>query len=94
MLKGGAFADIDAIIMVHPSARNDLAPPFLAVGKVRVRFQGRASHAAGAPWTGVNALDAAVTAYTAVAALRQQTKPNWKVISEEYNELPKQSYPS
>lgn len=32
-----------------------------------------------APWQGVNALDAAVTAYTAISALRQQTYPTSRI---------------
>lgn len=79
MMKGGAFTDVDVVLMVHPSALNDIAPPFLAVGKVRVRFQGKASHAAGFPWAGVNALDAAVSAYSSISVLRQQMKPSWKI---------------
>uniref|UniRef100_K1PEU5 Peptidase M20 domain-containing protein 2 n=1 Tax=Magallana gigas TaxID=29159 RepID=K1PEU5_MAGGI len=46
---------------------------------VRVTYKGRASHAAAFPWEGVNALDAAVTAYQSVSNLRQQMKPTWRV---------------
>ncbi|XP_070390154.1 xaa-Arg dipeptidase-like isoform X2 [Dermacentor albipictus] len=34
MTKGGALADVDAVIMAHPSSVNDVAPPYLASGKV------------------------------------------------------------
>ena len=44
-----------------------------------VKYKGRASHAAGFPWEGVNALDAAVMAYNNVSVLRQQMKPSWRV---------------
>jgi len=37
------------------------------------------THAAGEPWNGVNALDAAVAAYTNVALLRQQMEPDERV---------------
>ncbi|KAG5638557.1 hypothetical protein H0H81_011903 [Sphagnurus paluster] len=40
---------------------------------------GRTAHAAAAPWEGKNALDAAVIAYSAVSALRQQLKPELRV---------------
>ena len=40
---------------------------------------GKAAHAAAFPWEGVNALDAAVLAYTNVSLLRQQMKPSWRV---------------
>ncbi|KAK8782924.1 hypothetical protein V5799_015735 [Amblyomma americanum] len=79
MLRGGALKDVDAVVMVHPSAVNDAAPPFMAVAKVRVRYTGRASYVVGAPACAVNALDAAVTAYTSAAAMRQHMRPSWKV---------------
>lgn len=37
------------------------------------------AHAALAPWEGQNALDAAVTAYTSIAMLRQQVKPTHRL---------------
>ncbi|XP_077548011.1 xaa-Arg dipeptidase-like [Haemaphysalis longicornis] len=79
MFKGGAFTGVDAVIMVHPSTVNDVAPPFLALGKVRARYTGRAAYVIGASTHNVNALDAAVTAHTAVSAMRQQIRPTWKV---------------
>ena len=45
------------------------------VSRVIVTFKGKASHAAAAPWDGVNALDAAVMTYSAVSCMRQQMKP-------------------
>ena len=36
----------------------------------RTEFRGKPAHAAGEPWNGVNALDAAVAAYSNVALLR------------------------
>lgn len=39
----------------------------------------RSAHAALAPWEGQNALDAAVTAYTNIAMLRQQVKPTHRI---------------
>ncbi|NP_001406369.1 xaa-Arg dipeptidase isoform 1 [Mus musculus] len=46
---------------------------------VTVKYYGKASHAAAYPWEGVNALDAAVLAYTNLSVLRQQMKPTWRV---------------
>lgn len=40
-----------------------------------VEYFGREAHAAANPWLGINALDALVTAYTALSARRQQTMP-------------------
>lgn len=44
-----------------------------------VKYHGKASHAAAYPWEGVNALDAAVLAYSNLSVLRQQMKPTWRV---------------
>jgi acetylornithine deacetylase/succinyl-diaminopimelate desuccinylase-like protein len=35
--------------------------------------------AAGAPWEGVNALNAVIQAFNNVDAMRQQMKPSWRV---------------
>lgn len=40
---------------------------------------GNPAHAAGAPWQGVNAVDAAVSCYTSLAMLRQQIKPEHRL---------------
>jgi metal-dependent amidase/aminoacylase/carboxypeptidase family protein len=44
-----------------------------------VEYHGKESHAAFAPWEGVNALDAFVQAYMSVATLRQQILPTDRV---------------
>ena len=40
---------------------------------------GKPSHAAAAPWEGINALDASVACYNSVSMLRQQMKPTSRV---------------
>lgn len=47
-----------------------------------MKYHGKASHASAYPWEGVNALDAAVLAYSNLSALRQQLKPEWKLHGE------------
>lgn len=49
------------------------------LNSVNVTYRGKASHASAAPWDGVNALDAAVMAYSGVSVLRQQFRPKWRV---------------
>lgn len=39
----------------------------------------KSAHAGDAPWEGTNALDAAFLAYSSVAVLRQQIKPDHRV---------------
>jgi metal-dependent amidase/aminoacylase/carboxypeptidase family protein len=51
----------------------------IASFKFRVEFRGVTAHAAGDPWNGVNALDAAVAAYNNVSLLRQQIRPDERI---------------
>jgi metal-dependent amidase/aminoacylase/carboxypeptidase family protein len=73
-----ADKDVEACMMIHPvggmGAKTGQAAitPTLAINTVNVEFFGRTAHAGGAPWDGVNALDAANIAYTSISALRQQ----------------------
>ncbi|KAF3062238.1 Peptidase M20 domain-containing protein 2 [Daldinia childiae] len=53
----------------------------IASHKFRTEFRGKTAHAAGEPWNGVNALDAAVAAYSSVGLLRQQIQPDERVHS-------------
>ena len=71
MIKEGAFAGVDAAVMVHPADADLAMMSSLAVQQVQVSYTGLASHAAAAPEEGLNALDAAVLGYVNVAALRQ-----------------------
>ncbi|KAK2606808.1 hypothetical protein N8I77_005534 [Diaporthe amygdali] len=47
--------------------------------RLKVEFHGRNAHAGQEPWNGVNALDAAVGAYTTISMLRQQIRPEERV---------------
>jgi amidohydrolase len=79
LLDAGAFADADVAMMVHPSIGDVAWAPHIATTRVNIEMFGKASHAAAAPWNGINALDALVLGYTAVAALRQHLRPSEKV---------------
>ena len=79
LIEDGAFQDVDLAMMVHPTPATIIKPEVLAVCQIRVTYSGKAAHAAAFPWEGVNALDAAVMAYTSVSVLRQQMKPTWRV---------------
>lgn len=71
MLKAGAFTDVHAAMMIHPSS--DEYPDHItrAVTGLKVTYTGRSAHAAQAPEEGVNAADAATVAQVAVGLLRQ-----------------------
>lgn len=71
LINAGAFEDAAASMMIHPGPSNQLDPSFQANHNVIVEYFGKDSHAAFAPWEGINALDAFVNAYMNVATLRQ-----------------------
>ena len=79
MIERGAFDGVDIAIMAHPSPWECVVSHINARANINICFTGKAAHAAAFPWEGVNALDAAVLAYTNVSVLRQQMKPNWRV---------------
>ena len=79
LVENGAFEDVDIAMMVHPAPYTVLTNEVVACLEWRITYTGKAAHAAGFPWEGVNALDAAVMAYTSISVLRQQMKPTWRV---------------
>ncbi|KXJ10851.1 Peptidase M20 domain-containing protein 2 [Exaiptasia diaphana] len=79
MINNECFKDIDFCMMVHPTPVDSTMPSVLAICTLTATFKGESSHAAAFPWEGVNALDAAVAAYSSISMLRQQMKPTWRV---------------
>jgi amidohydrolase len=79
MGRAGAFADVDAAMMIHPASLELISMNVLAISAVEVEYRGRAAHAAAAPHAGINALDGLVTAYQAIAQLRQHIRPSERV---------------
>ncbi|KAF3256511.1 hypothetical protein TWF192_001935 [Orbilia oligospora] len=86
LLRAGAYIGVDACLMAHPgppfSDPNVLSVAFTrstASQKVIAEFVGVSAHAGMAPWLGRNALDACITSYTNVSALRQQLHPSTRV---------------
>jgi amidohydrolase len=79
LIDAGAFADVDAAMMMHPTPFDDYAPVGLSCEDWRVVFRGQASHASSAPELGRNALDGVVASYTSIALLRQHFRRNQQV---------------
>lgn len=75
LLNAGTFDDIAASVMLHPGPADIAAARSLALSEVAVTYTGRESHAAVAPYLGVNAADAITVAQVAVGLLRQQLAP-------------------
>ena len=74
MASEGAFDGVDAAMMVHPAGMDLAGMHVLALSQIEVEYVGRAAHASASPHRGVNALDALVTAYNAIAQLRQHIR--------------------
>lgn len=74
MAEAGLFDDVDAAMMAHPYHSYEASGTSLAMDAVQFEFHGKAAHAAASPHQGVNALDAVIQLFNAIAALRQQTR--------------------
>ncbi|MCL4686228.1 M20 family metallopeptidase [Myxococcota bacterium] len=79
LARAGAFDDVDAALMVHPAGVDLVTMPTLALAEVDVVYHGRPAHASAMPERGVNALDALVAAYQAIAMLRQHIRPTERI---------------
>ena|GEM_PF-19578 len=71
LIQAGVLDGYDAAVMVHPGGADVAASQSSAKRQVVATFTGRTAHAAANPHLGRNALDAAVSAYQAIAQLRQ-----------------------
>ncbi|KAG4434824.1 hypothetical protein IFR05_009695 [Cadophora sp. M221] len=88
LLEAGAFKDtIAAAIMAHPMASHTYKDghtglagfKLIASHKLRIEYRGKPAHAGAEPHNGLNALDAAVSAYTNISMLRQQIRPDERI---------------
>ena len=79
LVDAGVFKGVDAAMMIHGFDRTLLHQDLLGVVRVTFEWVGRAAHASTDPWEGVNALDACVATFNAVAMLRQQMRPDCRI---------------
>lgn len=79
MLDAGSFDDIAATVMLHPGPIDIAAARSLALSEVTIAYTGEESHAAVAPYLGVNAADAVTVTQVAIGLLRQQLVPGQMV---------------
>ncbi len=79
MVNRGCFDDIDSALMVHPYSGDYALTEAPAYEAIQISFQGKAAHAAAAPWDGVNALDAMLLTFANINALRQQMRPDGRI---------------
>lgn len=81
LINRGAFRDIDAAFQMHLGQETTTTRNELAMTILWFTFLGKASHASGAPFRGINALDALNLTYQGIGLLRQQLKEHVRIHS-------------
>ena len=81
LVNAGCFEDIDAVFQMHLSSNESskLNGTSLAMDSIEFSFEGKAAHASGRPWEGINALDAAQLTFAGINALRQHVLPSSRI---------------
>ena len=79
LAEAGIFDDMDVAMMFHPGGQNIPAKDMLGRIKFKMEFMGRTAHASGSPDRGINALDAMVSAYSSMNAIRQHLRPDGRI---------------
>jgi amidohydrolase len=79
LAQAGVFDDVDASFMLHPSRSDMVLRSSLASSRIELTFHGKASHAAGAPDLGINALEAVIQTFVGVNARRLQMRADARV---------------
>ena len=80
MAEAGLFEGVDAAMGAHPGTIEAVCPTVegsgeaLACISVEIAFRGKSAHAAADPHNGVNALNAVITTFNGIDALRQHVK--------------------
>jgi len=85
------FKAADACLIWHPGSRNMASrQSSFAREAIQFEFYGKAAHAGGSPWEGVNALNALLLMFRAIDALRQHVRPDVRIhgIIEKGGEAP------
>ncbi|MEF8849811.1 MAG: M20 family metallopeptidase [Candidatus Bipolaricaulota bacterium] len=79
LINSGVFDEVDVAMMVHPSDRTLVGRGSLGVQELEFDFYGEAAHASAQPEEGINALDAVITTFNNVNALREHTKESSRI---------------
>lgn len=75
----GLLSDVDASLIIHPGNKNYPTGPSLAVDPLDFEFIGKPAHAAASPHEGINALDAVISLFNGINALRQHVTPDVRI---------------
>lgn len=76
MVDDGVFDPYDFAIMIHLFNKNLVRINTLAMNAHNFTFYGKESHAAAAPWEGLNALNAVMLMFHGIDMLRQHVTPD------------------
>lgn len=79
MAEKGAFNNIDAVMMIHPSDTTSESGDSLAIDAIEFTFRGKSSHAAASPENGINALNACIETFNLINALRQHVTSDVRI---------------
>jgi len=79
LAQKGAFSNLDAAMMVHPGGHDSVVTEALACQGLYIEFFGKASHAAGRPEAGINALEAMLQSFNAINSLRQHIRDKARI---------------
>ena len=73
------FDNVDIALIAHPGSEYTKSGTSLALEPVQFEFYGKTAHAAAAPEKGVNALDAAISTFNNINALREHMNSDSRV---------------
>ena len=79
LLEHGVFQGVDAALMVHGYYLNLGQRPAIGRASLIFEFFGTPAHASTVPERGVNALDAVIQTFNAIALLRQQVRSEARI---------------
>lgn len=78
-VREGFFDDVDIALCAHPHYMHGPSGRSLANDPVDIEFFGRASHAAANPEHGINALDAVISVFNGINALREHLRDDVRI---------------
>lgn len=79
LVEAGVFDQIDAAMIFHPTPMTTVGGETSALSGLEFEFYGKAAHAAGNPWDGINALDGVLQTFNAINALRQSIRDDVRI---------------
>ncbi|MBS3812471.1 M20 family metallopeptidase [Candidatus Bipolaricaulota bacterium] len=79
LIESGVFDEVDVAMMVHPSDQTLIGRGSLGIKEIKMDFYGKASHASAEPEKGINALDAAISTFNNINALREHMEESARV---------------